>query len=115
MSDNKEEFPEPVSLNSTQKIIDQMNNSICKIINENKKGTGFFVKIPYHEKLLPVLITSNQVINKEDILNNKNISLYINNDKKIKKLKLDRNRKIYTNEKFDVTIIELYKIFRIRR
>ena len=49
MSDNKEEFPESVSLNSTQKIIDQMNNSICKIINENKKGTGFFVKIKENE------------------------------------------------------------------
>ena len=58
-----------------------------------KKELDFLLK-PYQEKLLLVLITSNQVINKEDILNNKNISLYINNDKKIKKLKLDRNKKI---------------------
>ncbi len=37
----------------------------------------------------------------------KTISIYINNDKKIKTLKLDRNRKIYTNEMFDITIIEI--------
>ena len=86
---------EPISLKQTEKILDQMNNSICLIYNEKRKGTGFFVKIPYISNLLPVLITSNQVINKDDILKMKTISIYINNDKKIKTLKLDRNRKIY--------------------
>ena len=100
-------LPDPVSLEATQKIIDQMNSSVCLIYNEKRKGTGFFVKIPYKSNLLPVLITSNQVINKDDILKMKTISIYINNDKKIKTLKLDRNRKIYTNEKFDITIIEI--------
>jgi len=32
---------------------------------------------------------------------------YINNDKKIKTLKVDRNKKLYTNEKLDITIIEI--------
>ena len=100
-------LPDPVSLEATQKIIDQMNNSICLIYNEKRKVTGFFVKIPYKSNLLPVLITSNQVINKDDILKMKTVSIYINNDKKIKTLKLDRNRKIYTNEKLDITIIEI--------
>ena len=100
-------LPDPVSLEATQKIIDQMNSSVCLIYNEKRKGTGFFVKIPYKSNLLPVLITTNQLINKDDILNMKSISIYINNDKKIKTLKLDRNRKIYTNEIFDITIIEI--------
>ena len=100
-------LPDPVSLKGTQKIMEQMNNSICLIYNEKRKGTGFFVKIPYKSNLLPVLITTNQLINKDDILNMKSISIYINNDKKIKTLKLDRNRKIYTNEIFDITIIEI--------
>ena len=103
--------PEPVSLKQTEKIIEQMkSNSICRI---NNKGTGFFVKIPYKSKLLPVLITSNQVINTDDIQNKTNVSLYINNDKNIKLIKLDNNRLIYTNEKLDITIIEiqLYKYF----
>ena len=103
--------PEPLLLKQTEKILEQMkSNSICRI---NDKGTGFFVKIPYKSKLLPVLITSNQVINIDDIQNKTNISLYINNVKKIKTIKLDNNRLIYTNEKLDITIIEiqLYKYF----
>ena len=100
-------LPDPVSFEGTLKIADQMNNCICIIYNEKRKGTGFFVKIPYKSNLLPVLITSNQEINKDDILNMKNISIYINNDKKIKTLKLNRNRKIYTNEKCNITIIEI--------
>jgi len=101
------ELPEPVSLKATEKILDQMNNDICRIYNKDRKGTGFFVRIPYESQLLPVLITSNNLINKDDILNNSIISLNINNDKNLKKIKLDNNRKIYSNEKFNITIIEI--------
>ena len=80
------------------------NNNICRI---NNKGNGFFVKIPYKSKLLPLLITSNQVINTDDIQNNRNISLYLGDNKKIKTIKLDNNRIKYTNEKFDITILEI--------
>ena len=109
MMDNRKEKDitshEPVSLKQTEKIIEQMkSNSICRI---NNKGTGFFTKIPYKSKLLPVLITTNQVINTDDIRNKINVSLYINNDKIIKLIKLDNNRIIYTNEKLDITIIEI--------
>ena len=110
MVDNrKEEYItksiEPISLKQTEKILEQMkNNSICRI---NNKGTGFFVKIPYKSKLLPVLITTNQVINTDDIQNKTNVSLYISENKKIKTIKLDNNRLIYTNEKLDITIIEI--------
>ena len=97
---------EPISLKQTEKILDQMNNSICRI---NDKGNGFFVKIPYKSKLLPVLITTNHVINTDDIINNKNISIFLNNDKKIKTIKLDNNRLKYTNEKLDITIIEIFE------
>ena len=100
-------IPEPVSLKITEKIVEQMkSNSICRIEN-NCKGTGFFVKVPYKSELLPVLITTNHAINIDDILSNKNISLYLNNDKEIKELKLDDNRLKYTNEKLDITIIEI--------
>ena len=94
---------EPISLKQTENILEQMNNSICRI---NDKGTGFFVKIPYKSKLLPVLITTNHIINIDDIQDNKSISILLNNDKKIKTIKLD-NRLMYTNEKLDATIIEI--------
>ena len=95
---------EPISLKQTEMILDQMNNSICRI---NDKGTGFFVKIPYKSILLTVLITTNQVINTDDIQDKRNISICLNNDKKIKTIKLDENRIMYTNEKLDITIIEI--------
>ena len=97
---------EPISLKQTEEILDQMNNSICRI---NDKGTGFFVKIPYKSKLLPVLITNNHIITIDDIQGNRNISLRLNNDKKIKTIKLDENRIMYTNEKLDITIVEIQK------
>ena len=46
-------------------------------------------------------------INQKDILNNKKISLYLNNDGITRTIKLDNNRMMYTNEKLDVTIIEI--------
>ena len=109
MTDNiKENYiissAEPISLEQNEKIIEQMKNSICRI---NDKGTGFFVKIPYKSKLLPVLITTNHAINICDILCNRNISLHLYNDKQIKTIKLDNNRLKYTNEKLDITIIEI--------
>ena len=40
-----------------------MKNCICKILtNDGKKGTGFFCKIPYLNKLLPVLVTNNHIL-----------------------------------------------------
>ena len=66
---------EPISLKQTENILEQMkSNSICRI---NDKGTGFFVKIPYKSKLLPILISTNQVINTYDIQNKTNVSLNI--------------------------------------
>ena len=109
MVDNRKEkyttSPEPISLRQTENILEQMkSNSICRI---NDKGNGFFVKIPYKSILLTVLITTNQVINTDDIQDKRNISICLNNDKKIKIIKLDENRIMYTNEKLDITIIEI--------
>ena len=98
--------PEPVTLGATEKIIDQMNNSVCRIDNYGV-GTGFFTRIPYKSKLLPVLITNNHVIGKDDLINNKIINIYINKNKISKKITLDNSRLKYTNEKLDITIIEI--------
>ena len=65
---------DPISLEKTEKIVEQMKNSICRIEN-NCKGTGFFVKVPYKSELLPVLITTNHAINIDDILRNKRIKI----------------------------------------
>ena len=38
-----------VSIEGTKKILEQMKFSVCKILNVEKKGTGFFCNIPLPE------------------------------------------------------------------
>ena len=43
----------PVSAKDTEKILFQMKNCICKIFpKDGEKGTGFFCKIKFKEKML---------------------------------------------------------------
>ena len=101
-------YPEPVSLNKTKEIFEQMQNCVCKICNEDGiKGTGFFCKIPFpdNDHLLPVLMANNHVINESILEKGKNkIVLSLNNG--IKEIELD-NRLKFTNKNYDITIIEL--------
>ena len=61
---------EPVSIERTEKIINQMKNCVCKIYSNGSTGTGFFTKIPYKNKYIKVLITNNHVLDENDIKNN---------------------------------------------
>ena len=106
-----DDYPLPVTIDKTRIILKQMENYICKIENKNGNGTGFFCYIPNNNnKLLPVLITNNHVIN-QDTINKNKILISFNKDKKLiqKQIKLNENRKIYTNEQYDTTIIEIIK------
>ena len=100
------ESPEPLSIKSIETILEQMKNSICKIYI-GKQGTGFFMKIPFNNTQLPVLITSNHIINENDYINNKIITIYLGNESKGRNIKLDNKRKFYTNKEYDTTIIEI--------
>ena len=96
-------YPEPVTLELTNTIVEQMKKNICKIIlNDGSKGTGFFCKIPFPDinNKLSVLITNNHVIN--DF--NKNIKIHYNNE--YIDIILDGIIK-YTNIEYDITIIEI--------
>jgi len=44
-------YPEIISYECTKKIMDQMQKNICKIKIDDKKGTGFFCKIPFPQKI----------------------------------------------------------------
>ena len=104
-----EGYPNEVSYECTKKIMNQMENSIGKISIEKLQGTGFFCKIPFPDidNKLPVFITNNHVI-KGDLLNkyNATISLQIKGEKEEKKIYLNDRIK-YTNEEYDITIIEI--------
>ena len=101
---------EYVSIDGTKKILLQMKYYICKIIKKDGTfGTGFFCNIPSPEKkeLLPVIITNNHVLNKDDIKNQNSIEITINNDNQRKIIRLDKFRKKFTDETLDITILEI--------
>ena len=92
-----------------KRIFEQMNKSICKIVDYN--GTGFICRIPYPNNLnlLPVLITCNHVLKNEHIKPGKEIKLVFEEEEKI--IKIDDERKIYKSieKEYDTTIIEIKK------
>ena len=98
----KRDLPE----NQSKKIIKQMEKSICLIDHEDSKGTGFLCLIPYPNinHFLRVLITCNHVLNNLTIGNK--IKLIFDNEKP-EEINIDKNRRTYTNEEHDITIIEL--------
>jgi surface protein len=85
----------------------QLEVSLCRITNKNNKvGIGFFCAIPFptfHDKL-PVLITNNYVLEKDEISPGKKLNITLNSKKKIELL-LDDSRKIYN--KNEIIIIEI--------
>ena len=88
-----------------------MKKNVCKIKIGNEQSTGFFCKIPFPDEnnLLPVFITNNHVINKKLLYSNsEKIAFRIKEENKIKELYLN-NRMKYTNEEYDITIIEIKK------
>ena len=103
-----EKSPNPINIEGTEKILFQMKNCICKIINnEGNKGTGFFCRIPINDKLMPFLITNNHILDESEIENNKILEFSINDGKRFKKIKLDDSRIKYTNKELDFTFIEI--------
>ena len=103
-----EKSPNPITIEGTENILHQMKNCICKIINnDGNKGTGFFCRVPYKDKLLPVLITNNHVINENYLENNIKIELTLNDGKKDVIIDLDKSRIKFTNKELDVTFIEI--------
>ena len=105
------DLPKVISYECTKKITEQMEKNICKINSGNNQGTGFFCEIPFpnKNKILPVLVTNNHIIN-YDLLFKKDkiIEIEIKEEEKTKKINLNDRIK-YTNKKYDITIIEIKK------
>ena len=106
---------DPVNIKQTKKILNQMINSICKIKMGAYNGTGFFCKIKLDENtIINCLMTNYHVLNEKYIKENKKINLLLNDDEEAKIINLEIKRKIYFNEKYDITIIELKEIDNIK-
>jgi len=101
-------FVKPVTAESTQKILKQMKNCICKVKNNQIIGTGFFCRIPYKNNTkINVLITSYQIIDDFYLNQNNQINLLLNDYNELKIINLDPSRKIFSTKDFNTTIIEL--------
>ena len=91
------------TIEGTKTIYKQMKNCICKI---GEKDTGFFCNIPYKGNKIPVLITSEDVINDDFLEKNDEIIVWIDDNKLKKKIRL-KNNILYKNEKFNIIIITI--------
>ena len=98
-----------ISLENIEKITEKMKTSICQVYTGDKKGTGFFCKIPYEGKIIPVLMTNYHVISDDFLKNNKSFKISINNGDKYCTININENSKIYSSigEKYDIMIIKL--------
>ena len=70
------DYPRPVSIEGTKKILNQLENNICKIYKKDgSKGTGFFCNISYNNIIIPVMMTNNNVIDEKYIKENNEIQI----------------------------------------
>ena len=102
-------YPNAISYECILNIKEQMEKNICKIKIGQERGTGFFCKIPFPDKnnMLPVFVTNNHVINEKFLFEkDSKINLDIKEEADIIEIDLI-NRITYTNEEYDITIIEL--------
>ena len=99
--------PKSLSKEKFSKINEQMDKSVCKILKQNMKGTGFICSIPFpsSSSSLPVLMTCYHVLGEKDLKNGKIIKLLFNNVEKV--IIIDRTRRRFAKEEYDISIIEL--------
>ena len=98
-------------------MIEQAEKCVCKIkCKDGSSGTGFFCLIPFPDKTirLRTLMTNNHVLQKKDIEIGEKIEFSISDDKIKFNIIIDKSRKVFTDETYDITIIEIKKEDRIK-
>ena len=98
---------DPVNIECTKKILDQMMNCIFKIKIKGVYATGFFCKFSHNKQEINLFITSYQFLNENNFIENKKLDLSFNNEKETIIIDLSIERKTYFNKDYDITIIEL--------
>ena len=100
----------PISLESTKKILESMEKCVCRILYENKNiATGFFCKIPTPgpKDYLTVLITNSHIIN-DNFLNQGNKQIIIKTRVAQENIVLNKQeRKIFPFPQYGITMIEI--------
>ena len=101
--------PQAIPIKEMIILLNLIKTNICKIYcKDGSHGTGFFCNIPNGwGNYLSTLITNNHVLNEEDIKPDQTIKFSIDNDIQFFNILIDNTRKTYTDESYDVTIIEI--------
>ena len=95
-----------ISVEKIQMLLEQMIKCICKIEGA-KNGTGFFCKITYEDKLIPVLMTNYHIIDPDYYESKKNIIVSTKENKII--ININENKILYSSpiNEYDLIIIKL--------
>ena len=96
---------------------DSHSDSICEINSKNGlSGIGFFCKIPFpkNDNKINVLITSNKLVNEFDLSQGGIIKFDLKNSNKTVFLKYDKDRRFYTKDKYQISIIEILERDKLR-
>ena len=96
---------EPVNITSTENILHQMKNCVCKIKIGKLNATGFFCKVPIINIIF--LMTNFHVISEEYTKKNKEINILLNDEKEALVIDLTIERKKYYSKEYDTAAIEL--------
>ena len=97
-----------LSLQQLKEISTFMKKSICRIDFNDLKGTGFLCKIKIsHSKSINTLITCNHVIDGDRTKIGDTINISFNNEKLKCRITINESTYVYTNQKDDITIIEI--------
>jgi len=108
---NKEKFLEnsviPINIEGMKKIERQMENYVCKISKNEKKGTGFLFQILVFKKKYYILATNNHILNENDIKNGETITILFQNGKEYN-INIEPIRITFTDKEFDITFIQIF-------
>ena len=95
-----------ISEEKIQILLEQMIKCICKIEGA-KNGTGFFCKIIYEDKLIPVLMTNYHIIDPDYYESKKNIIVSTRENRIV--ININENKILYSSpiNEYDLIIIKL--------
>ena len=97
---------------ATNNKIDLINigKSICKILTNEKKGTGFFIKLNKNNEDFYCLMTNQNLISKEMVAKKQKLIIYYDSEKKNIGIILNRDKRYIKEYKnINITIIEIIK------
>ena len=98
---------DPVNIEGTKKILDQLMNCICKIQIKGTYATGFFCKSLFKAQAIKLFMTNYNILNEKDLQENKKLNLILNDEKEEITIDLEIERKTYFNKDYDLAMIEL--------